>query len=153
MQTFYVKNRNITSFDASTISNDFNVVNLSKCGKLKTIENLHLLSESVTGLDLSWCRSLGKLPQLPPQIKDLFLRNWRGLIKIEDPFSPNLTNIDLSGCLALKELPPFPPNLTCLNLSGCRSIESLQHPLPQSLTTINFASCKLPSTLFDLYKI
>ena len=152
IKIFNLKNGKITSFDASTISNEVNVVNFSNCGRLTTIENLHLLPASVTSFNFSWCRSLGELPELPPQIKDLFLKNQRGLIKIENPFSPNLTNIDLSGCLALKELPKFPPNLICLNLSGCRSIESLQHPLPESLTTINFASCKSLTTMPNLHE-
>ena len=91
IEIFTLRNKKITSYDVSTISNDVNVVNFSNCGRLTTIENLHLLPESVASFNLSWCGSLGKLPKLPPQIKDLFLKNCRVLIKIEDPFSPNLT--------------------------------------------------------------
>ncbi|PRQ36235.1 putative winged helix-turn-helix DNA-binding domain, leucine-rich repeat domain, L [Rosa chinensis] len=102
----------------------------------------------LTCMDLSYCTSLKKLPDLSgiPNLKELNLSSCTSLKKLPDLSGiPNLKELNLSRCTSLKKLPDLSgiPNLKELNLCYCTSLVEVPDSvgLLDKLVTLNAGSC------------
>ena len=116
-----------------------------------------LKGETSAPLDFSIIAKIGDLPDLPPTVKNLFLKSC-GLLSVPKNFNiafPNLVKIDLSGNPDLVELPDrLPIYLTDVIAHSCESVKyipstwfdaisELQMPAKPILKVIDLSDCQL----------
>ncbi|XP_019184969.1 PREDICTED: TMV resistance protein N-like isoform X2 [Ipomoea nil] len=109
-------------------------LNLSGCGKLKTIHTSIGNLKKLVKLNLRKCSNLGKFPSFNQEMK-------------------SITHLDLSHCRSLSETPNFfmMPNLEYLLLSKCEKLKEIHSSLGNltELVELDFDGCsnleKLPS--------
>ena len=87
---------------------------------------LNLLTDDITELDLSFCRRLTSLPDLPTNLTKLDLILCSALKFLPEELPSSLTEIDLRGCENLKYTPQLMARLNALSNAGC-SVEYPKH--------------------------
>ncbi len=102
--------------------NDHNLVG----GKIPQDLLNYLLTDDITELDLSFCRRLTSLSELPTNLTKLYLTLCSTLKFLPEELPSSLTEINLRGCENLKYTPQLMARLNALSNAGC-SVEYPQH--------------------------
>ncbi|XP_048429870.1 disease resistance-like protein DSC1 [Pyrus x bretschneideri] len=95
-------------------------MDLSGCGSLVEIPQHFKNLDKLTHLNLSSCKRLKYLPEMPDSIEHMDLYGCESLVEIPQHFKnlDKLTHLNLSLCKSLEYLPEMPDNIEFLDLSS-----------------------------------
>ncbi|XP_068322753.1 disease resistance protein TAO1-like [Pyrus communis] len=121
-------------------------MDLSGCGSLVEIPQHFKNLDKLTRLNLSCCKSLEYLPEMPDNIVYMNLCGCESLVEIHQHFKnlDKLTCLNLSRCNSLEYLPEMPDNIEDMNLFGCGSLVEIPQHFKNldKLTHLNLSWCR-----------